>query len=174
VACEEPITVSCQCDRLKETQKCGAKGANPVVMPLTCNDECLRLIRNKKLADALQIEQFNRPAPDTVHNYEEDLITFSQNNLAFIRKLELDLASYLDRKTSTSLYLPTMKSNQRRAVHMLCQHYKMESTSIDPEPKRSVVVRRTRLSLVPTPLLSQVAGGHFPNPSINQRYVYRH
>ncbi|RKP27619.1 hypothetical protein SYNPS1DRAFT_12399 [Syncephalis pseudoplumigaleata] len=169
VACEESIVVSCECGRLTETRKCAANGTSPVVMPLACDDECARLIRNRKLAEALQIEQFRRPVQESTHSYEDDLVAFSQNHIAFIRKLEIDLATYLDSKSSSPLYLPTMKADQRRAVHMLCQHYSMETTSIDPEPKRSVVVRRTRLSLAPTPLLSQVAGGHFPNPSVGRR-----
>ncbi|KAI9593491.1 hypothetical protein BDF19DRAFT_447915 [Syncephalis fuscata] len=164
IACQEPI-------QLPEMRACMAKGTNPIGITLDCDDECARLIRNQKLADALRIEQFSRIAFNMTHDYESDLIIFAQGNMAFIRKLELDLVDYLDSKKpiSSALYLPTMKSNHRRAVHMLCQHYKMETTSIDPEPKRSVVVRRTRLSLTPTPLLSQVAGGYFPSPSINQR-----
>lgn len=138
---------------------CGAKGeiARPPVLP--CDEECVRLERNRRLAAALEIKQLGPIVFGASHVYEPDLVEFALNNLEFIRRIEKDFACLLAGKEQ-QLYMVPMKSHLRKAVHALATHYTLDTTSIDPEPKRSVVVTRSRLSLAPAPLLSQVASSN--------------
>ncbi|RKP06051.1 hypothetical protein THASP1DRAFT_25550 [Thamnocephalis sphaerospora] len=63
--------------------------------PLKCDDECALLERNRRLAEALQIEQGTTTGFGAAHEYESDLLEYSHANAAFVSKIELELAGLL-------------------------------------------------------------------------------
>uniref|UniRef100_A0A671YF64 Nuclear transcription factor, X-box binding 1 n=1 Tax=Sparus aurata TaxID=8175 RepID=A0A671YF64_SPAAU len=95
---------------------------------LECDQECATLERNRRLADALQIDTsadpFNIRSTSVYSDSLKDDARFSLYK------------SLMDR----SHCFPPMNREHRKIIHELAEVYAVESVSYDSEPKRNVVI----------------------------------
>jgi hypothetical protein len=160
LACKEPVTVSCACGRIQKTQPCRAKGQDNISNKLPCDEACAVAERNRRLAEALQIDTNAGSVFHTDVEFEDELVDYARANPSFIRKIEEELMEFIQ-SNKKQHYMQPMKAKLRRIVHMICEHYGLETAAVDPEPNRFLILSRTRDTHIPTPLLSQVASGQW-------------
>ncbi|TRY83585.1 hypothetical protein DNTS_003485 [Danionella cerebrum] len=117
---------------------------------LECDQECATLERNRRLAEALQIDQsldpFNK---STSSKYTDSLKEDARKDLKFVREIEEEMKRLVEsankgKQAKRSHCFPPMKREQRRLIHELAEVYGVESTSYDNEPKRNVVITAVR------------------------------
>lgn len=157
--CPSRTFLTCACQNRKTEVKCGATrlGSSPEQREqLKCNDECLRLERNRRLADALKIDQ------DTV----DDFIPYSDTTLKLFRETGATWAQDQEREfrvfasdaAERRLRFKPMQPQQRAFVHSLAEDFGLDSESQDPAPHRHVVVFKTpRFVSAPRKTLAQCA-----------------
>jgi len=108
---------------------------------LDCNDECLRLQRNHKLAMALNIN------PET---HMDDHIPYSQQTLdmfkdqvKFCQTYEREFRVFAADETEKRFRFKPMQEHQRAFLHSLAKDFGLDSESQDPEPHRHVSIFKT-------------------------------
>ncbi|XP_072031586.1 transcriptional repressor NF-X1-like isoform X2 [Amphiura filiformis] len=114
---------------------------------LECTVECARVERNRRFADALNIND-----PDLLGNSAPSYIPFlkeqAKKSPAFVSAVEKDFATVVkavqSKYTSRSHAFSPMNRDQRRVIHELSDFYGLESQSYDQEPQRNVVVTARR------------------------------
>ncbi|CAI4229639.1 unnamed protein product [Auanema sp. JU1783] len=126
---------------------------------LSCNDDCKRVARNKKVAEALSI------VTDEDGLTDEPTVTFTETlkdefrkNPSFVHEVEATFCSLakslIDATVSDALshsFRP-MHIDRRRFIHNYAQLFCMTTVSVDDPPKRSVIVTARR-SCVRVPLV---------------------
>lgn len=139
----------CSCGRIKNEVKCLASFSNPKPdQSLKCNDECARLERNRRLADALNIN------PD---NHTNEHVPFSENTL----KLYKEMKNWADNQERTFRYLcqdleekshrfDPMPNRHRQFLHLLADDFGLTSESQDFNDHRHVVIWKTK-TVAPAP-----------------------
>ena len=125
---------------------------------LECNDDCELYERNKRLAEALNIENADL-SPHGKMRFSPFLVAEAKQQLAFVKSVE----DALEKLVQTTLKVcvpqrshsfPPMNSNQRRLIHELTVFYNCSSKSYDQEPKRNTIVTATKESFLPPVKLS--------------------
>ncbi|QMW26653.1 hypothetical protein G4B84_001898 [Aspergillus flavus NRRL3357] len=155
------ITVTCGCGRLRQERRCNAAKAVaskgqlqqpqrlPAVTPLTCDDECARLERNRSLASALGVDI--NPSTTVAQNataslpYSSETLDMyiqlsSSAPLSTLQSYESTLHSLAANPTQRSVRFQPAKSSLRAFVHSLATDWGFASESFDPEPHRHVFV----------------------------------
>ncbi|KAJ4390423.1 FKBP12-associated protein [Neurospora sp. IMI 360204] len=156
--CQSKTFITCPCQNRKQEVRCMATMLNPSSTresSLKCDDECLRLQRNRKLADALKID--DTYTDDHIPYSDKTLKMFKENvNWAQIQEREFRVfASSPDEKR---LRFKPMPSSQRAFLHSLAEDFGLDSESQDPEPHRHVCIFKTpRFVAAPTKTLAQCA-----------------
>ena len=89
--------------------------------------------------------------------YEPELLHYARNNLATVKKWERDWETFLADPTRPVYPLPPMRREVRAIVHMLAAHYRLDTESVDPEPQRSIILKKRVDSRVPPTLLSDAS-----------------
>ncbi|KAL4796671.1 hypothetical protein BDV19DRAFT_360754 [Aspergillus venezuelensis] len=163
--CTSTITVTCGCGRLRQDRRCNAAKAVtsrgqlqqpqrlPALTPLTCDDECARLERNRSLAAALGVDinptstiaqtalsSTNLPySSETLDMY---ISLSSTSPLSTLQSHEATLHSLATNPNPTQRSVRTQpaKSGIRAFIHSLATDYGFSSESFDPEPHRHVFV----------------------------------
>ncbi|KAL5336045.1 hypothetical protein BJX70DRAFT_373696 [Aspergillus crustosus] len=164
-SCASTLTVTCPCGRLRQDRRCNAAKAItsrgqlqqpqrlPAAAPLTCDDECARLERNRSLAAALGVE-INPATATTAHqnalsatNLPYSAETFdmyiqlsSTAPLSTLQSLESTLHSLATTTTTRSVRTQPAKPAIRAFIHSLATDYGFASESFDPEPHRHVFI----------------------------------
>ncbi|KAJ1350745.1 hypothetical protein KIN20_006620 [Parelaphostrongylus tenuis] len=133
---------------------------------LSCDDECKKAARNKKLAEALELVTNEDGDLD-----RESVITFTENlkvelrsNASFVIEVEHAFLELLEKLgdptflgTSLNHSFPPMSLEKRRFIHEYAAYFSFNSFSVDDPPKRSVVVTAKRcISRAPLVLLSSL------------------
>nr|XP_055063483.1 transcriptional repressor NF-X1 [Misgurnus anguillicaudatus] len=117
---------------------------------LECDQECATLERNRRLAEALQIDQsvdpFNK---STSSKYSDSLKEDARKDLKFVWEIEEKMKNLVElaskgKQTKRSHCFPPMKREHRKIIHELAEAYGVESVSYDSEPKRNVVLTAIR------------------------------
>ncbi|XP_051572453.1 transcriptional repressor NF-X1-like isoform X2 [Myxocyprinus asiaticus] len=117
---------------------------------LECDQECATLERNRRLAEALQIDQsvdpFNK---STSSKYSDTLKEDARKDFKFVSEIEEEVKNLVElankgKQPKRSHCFPPMKREHRRIIHELAEAYGVESVSYDSEPKRNVVVTASR------------------------------
>lgn len=116
---------------------------------LECDEECAVLERNRRLANALQIQNAdvsNRVGPPC---YSEFLKDEARKNPSFMLSVHQTLTQLVQtarqsKQKFRSHCFPSMNREQRRAVHELAEFFGCETQSYDQEPFRNVVVTAYR------------------------------
>lgn len=123
---------------------------NPELTPLTCDDECTRLERNRSLAGALGIDinQATTAQTITAENlpYSEETLNqyiklAASAPLSTLQTYETNLHSLATADTSTrSFRFQPAKPTLRAFAHSLAADWGFVTESHDPEPHRHVFV----------------------------------
>ncbi|XP_041040209.1 transcriptional repressor NF-X1 isoform X1 [Carcharodon carcharias] len=114
---------------------------------LECDEECATVERNRRVADALNIN----PASDPFHirslgsKYSDSLKEDARKDLKFVTEVEEEIKALVEavnkgKQQKKSRCYPPMNREHRRVIHELAEVYSVESVSYDSEPKRNVVV----------------------------------
>jgi transcriptional repressor NF-X1 len=156
--CQARVFVTCECQHRKQEVKCLATKTqeSPQRPLLKCDDECLRLQRNARLASALNID------PQT---YTDDHVPYSDTTLKLYREspqwaqiYERELRVFAEDRAERRLRFKPMKSHQRTFIHSLAEDFGFDSESSDPEPHRHVCIFKTpRFVSAPMKTLAQCA-----------------
>lgn len=142
-ACQAKVTMTCPCGQRKKEVKCQTSEENPSPSHarLECDDECLRLERNRRLAEALKID----PASELT-----DHIPYSETTLKLFRELsswaedkEREFRVFAQTNTEVRMRFAPMPPTKRQFLHVLAEDFRLESHSEDWEAHRHVVISKT-------------------------------
>merc|ERR1711939_596869 len=154
--CQAKTFVTCECQNQKQAIKCLASKSSPgnSKKTLDCNEECLRLQRNAKLAAALNID----PATHTDDHipYSTTTLSFFADHQKFGQQYEREFRVFAADDTEKRLRFKPMQPHQRAFIHALAEDFGLDSESQDPEPHRHVCIFKTpRFVSSPMKTLSQ-------------------
>ncbi|KAH8675312.1 hypothetical protein BX600DRAFT_377735 [Xylariales sp. PMI_506] len=154
--CQAKTFVTCECQHRKQEVRCLASKTNPWPErpPLKCDDECLRLQRNAKLAAALNID----PATHTDDHvpYSDTTLKFFRDNSKWAQTYEREFRVFASDAAEKRLRFKPMKPHQRAFLHALAEDFGLDSESQDPEPHRHVSIFKTpRFVSAPAKTLAQ-------------------
>lgn len=157
--CNNPVVVKCVCGRKESTEPCGSNSQRLGAFDtrqLPCDEECERVKRCIQLKDALGLGE--NGASTTATNESESLVAsnFEELGLPFKEavmsiysrqqkycdSIESILNDFIDNEKKSSLHFKPMRPPQRHFIHELAKAYQLYSESQDPEPKRSVYVKK--------------------------------
>ncbi|KAF6829856.1 nf-x1 finger transcription protein [Colletotrichum plurivorum] len=147
--CQSKTFITCDCQHRKKEVRCLATRANPSPDrdTLKCDDECLRLQRNQRLAAALNID------PD----HSDDHVPYSDATLKLCRDLGMTWSQNQEREfrvfatepSEKRLRFKPMPASQRAFLHNLAADFGFDSESQDPEPHRHVSIFKTPRFVAP-------------------------
>lgn len=113
---------------------------------LECDQECATLERNRRLAEALQIDPSSDPFNVRASSvYSDSLKDDARKDLKFVTEVEEEIRNLVDlankgKQPKRSHCFPPMNREHRKIIHDLAEVYGVESVSYDSEPKRNVVI----------------------------------
>ncbi|TPX08900.1 uncharacterized protein E0L32_009604 [Thyridium curvatum] len=154
--CQSKTFVTCDCQNRKQEVRCLASRTNPFPArePLKCDDECLRLQRNARLAQALNID----PATHTDDHvpYSDATLKLFRESTAWAQAQEREFRVFAEDRGERRLRFRPMPAHQRAFLHALAEDFGLDSESQDPEPHRHVAVFKTpRFVSAPRKTLAQ-------------------
>ncbi|KAI0512534.1 hypothetical protein F5B22DRAFT_615182 [Xylaria bambusicola] len=156
--CQAKTFVTCECQHRKQEVKCLATKAQPSPQrsSLKCDDECLRLQRNARLANALNIDPQSHT--DDHVPYSDTTLKFYRENPQWAQVYEREFRVFAGDRGEKRLRFKPMKSHQRAFMHSLAEDFGLDSESSDPEPHRHVCLFKTpRFVSAPMKTLAQCA-----------------
>ncbi|XP_034718109.1 transcriptional repressor NF-X1 [Etheostoma cragini] len=113
---------------------------------LDCDQECATLERNRRLAEALQIDSSSDPFnARSTSVYSDSLKEDARKDLKFVTEVEEEIKNLVElankgKQPKRSHCFPPMNREHRKIIHELAEVYTVESVSYDSEPKRNVVI----------------------------------
>ncbi|XP_051796440.1 transcriptional repressor NF-X1 [Acanthochromis polyacanthus] len=113
---------------------------------LQCDQECATLERNRRLAEALQIDSSSDPFNvRSTSVYSDSLKEDARKDLKFVTEVEEEIKNLVElankgKQPKRSHCFPPMNREHRKIIHELAEVYAVESVSYDSEPKRNVVI----------------------------------
>ncbi|XP_012705504.2 transcriptional repressor NF-X1 [Fundulus heteroclitus] len=113
---------------------------------LECDQECATLERNRRLAEALQIDSSSDPFNvRSTSVYSDSLKEDARKDLKFLSEVEEEIKNLVElankgKQPKRSHCFPPMNREHRKIIHELAEVYGVESVSYDSEPKRNVVI----------------------------------
>lgn len=121
---------------------------------MKCDDECLRLQRNRQLAEALNID------PETHSDdhipYSDTTLKLFRDNITWAQTQEREFRVFAAAQDEKRLRFKPMQSHQRAFLHALAEDFGLDSESQDPEPHRHVCIFKTpRFVSAPRKTLAQ-------------------
>ncbi|XP_059705376.1 transcriptional repressor NF-X1 isoform X11 [Haemorhous mexicanus] len=131
---------------------------------LQCDEECLAIQRNRRLAEALEIDDNSDPFKirSSGPKYSDLLKEDARKDIKFVSDIEKEMRMLVEavnkgKHTKKSHCYPPMNRDHRRIIHELAQVYGIESVSYDNEPKRNVVITAVKgKSICPSNTLTSV------------------
>ncbi|KAJ3565800.1 hypothetical protein NPX13_g7362 [Xylaria arbuscula] len=156
--CQAKTFVTCECQHRKQEIKCLATKDQPSPQRplLKCDDECLRLQRNARLANALNIDPQSHT--DDHVPYSDKTLKFYKENPQWAHVYEREFRVFAGDRGEKRLRFKPMKSHQRAFIHSLAEDFGLDSESGDPEPHRHVCLFKTpRFVSAPVKTLAQCA-----------------
>ncbi|KAL2184615.1 hypothetical protein L209DRAFT_735699 [Thermothelomyces heterothallicus CBS 203.75] len=155
--CQSKTFITCPCQHRKQEVRCQATLLNPFPTKesiLKCDDECLRLQRNRKLADALNIDLATHT--DDHIPYSDTTLRRFRENVSWAQEQERQLRLFAADPEEKRIRFKPMPSHQRAFIHALAEDFGLETESQDPEPHRHVCVFKTpRFVSAPQKTLAQ-------------------
>ncbi|XP_059705327.1 transcriptional repressor NF-X1 isoform X6 [Haemorhous mexicanus] len=125
---------------------------------LQCDEECLAIQRNRRLAEALEIDDNSDPFKirSSGPKYSDLLKEDARKDIKFVSDIEKEMRMLVEavnkgKHTKKSHCYPPMNRDHRRIIHELAQVYGIESVSYDNEPKRNVVITAVKDNSNKTP-----------------------
>jgi len=154
--CQNKMLVTCDCQNLKQELKCNASKSSEgnSKKSLSCDNDCARLERNRKLALALNID------PEA---HKDDHIPYSTTTLQLFREnqkwaqiQEREFRVFAADEHEKRLRFKPMPPHHRAFLHSLSEDLGFDSESMDPEPHRHVAVFKTpRFVMAPMKTLAE-------------------
>ena len=137
--CQARVTVRCDCGLHKQEMPCLATSTEQSrgLKNLPCNDLCARNERNRKLAEALDIDvtsSFHEPE-NVKGGYQLRTLEYFAANKVWCQEIEASFREFLAGTTMRRAFKP-MTGHKREFVHELAEAYGLDSDSIDYEPFR--------------------------------------
>ena len=141
--CPQKLLITCICQVHKEEVRCSASVASNgnLQRQLKCDDECARIERNRKLAEALDID---------LSTYTDEHVPYSAGTLKMFSESskwcmeqEQRFRVFAASDSEKRLHFNPMGSRYRAFLHALAEDYGLDSESMDPEPHRHVAVFKT-------------------------------
>lgn len=130
---------------------------------LECDEECATLERNRRLAEALQIDPTSDPFNvRSTSVYSDSLKEEARKDLNFVTKVEDEIKNLIEitnkgKQAKRTYTFQPMNRDHRKIIHDLAEVYGLESISYDSEPKRSVTVTAQKgISVCPNSSLSSL------------------
>ncbi|KAL8721240.1 MAG: hypothetical protein Q9181_007753, partial [Wetmoreana brouardii] len=121
---------------------------------LTCDDECARLERNRKLALALKIDP--EAHKDDHVPYSAETLRMFREHVKWGQEQEREFRVFAADESEKRLRFKPMPSHQRTFLHALAEDFGFDSESMDPEPHRHVAVFKTpRFVMAPMKTLAE-------------------
>ncbi|KAG6008329.1 hypothetical protein E4U21_004655 [Claviceps maximensis] len=155
-ACTAKAAISCPCGLRQQQVKCLASSLNPTPSrpDIKCDDECLRLERNRRLAVALNIDPASHQNDHVP--YTDLTLKLFKENASWAEFQEREFRVFAKSPNETRLRFKPMISTLRQFLHNLAKDYGLESKSEDIEPYRYVVVfKGLRFASAPLKTLAQ-------------------
>ncbi|KAI0018313.1 hypothetical protein F4780DRAFT_751617 [Xylariomycetidae sp. FL0641] len=159
--CQAKTFVTCDCQHKKQEINCMATKANPSPQRqgLKCDDECLRLKRNARLANALNIDP--KTHTDDHVPYSDTTLKYYRENPQWAETYEREFRVFAGDPEEKRLRFKPMKPYQRAFLHSLAEDFGLDSASSDPEPHRHVCLFKTpRFVSAPMKTLAQALKLH--------------
>ena len=141
--CQSKTFVTCPCQRRKQEIRCQATRLNPWPSrePLKCDDECLQLQRNRRLAEALNIDPETHT--DDHVPYSDTTLKLFRENINWAQTQEREFRVFASDSEEKRIRFKPMPSHQRAFLHALAEDFGLDSESQDPEPHRHVCIFKT-------------------------------
>lgn len=156
VPCSEKVQVSCKCGRIKKDIPCGANQGNESRQGslLDCEISCVMKEREERLQAAFGISSTST-SPTISGPSLEDLpyiadtlrTTILQNRWCL--NIESTFKNFVNTSTDRTYHFKPMRREQRKFLHEMAEAYHLKSEAHDPEPRRSIVIKRTEQTTVP-------------------------
>ncbi|KAI1097817.1 hypothetical protein F4804DRAFT_326492 [Jackrogersella minutella] len=165
--CQALTFVTCECQRKKQEVKClgTKKNPSPKRGTVSCDEQCLLLQRNVRLAEALNIDP--QTHTDNHVPYSNTTLGFYRENPQFAQTYEREYRVLATDPAQKLLRFKPMKSSQRAFLHSLAEDYGFDSESTDPEPHRHVCLFKTpRFVSAPMKTLAQCVNIRAPSQQI--------
>lgn len=126
------------------------------IRQLPCDEECERVKRCAQLKDALGLGEKGDSSAVTTESealvassfeelglpFKEAVMSIYSRQQRYCDSIESILNNFIDDGRKSSLHFKPMRPPQRHFVHELAKAYQLYSESQDPEPKRSVYVKK--------------------------------
>ncbi|KAH6651091.1 hypothetical protein F5144DRAFT_617760 [Chaetomium tenue] len=142
--CQSKTFVTCPCQHCKQEVRCQATALNPSPAgksTLACDDECRRLQRNRKLAQALDIDPSTHA--DEHIPYSDTSLRLFRENVSWAQTQERQLRVFAAAPEEKRIRFKPMPPHQRAFLHALAEDFGLDSESQDPGPHRHVCVFKT-------------------------------
>lgn len=154
--CQNKIFITCECQHMKQEMKCNASKTSEgnTTKSLSCDDECARLERNRKLALALNID----PAAHQDYHipYSTETLHMFRESPKWSQAQEREFRVFAADEAEKRLRFKPMPPHQRSFLHALADDFGLDSESMDPEPHRHVAVFKTpRFVMAPMKTLAE-------------------
>ncbi|KAL8693534.1 MAG: hypothetical protein Q9218_001659 [Villophora microphyllina] len=136
--------------------KCNASKTSEgnVKKSLSCDDECARLERNRKLALALNIDP--EAHKDDHVPYSAETLRMFRDHVKWGQEQEREFRVFAADEAEKRLRFKPMPSHHRAFLHSLAEDFGLDSESMDPEPHRHVAVFKTpRFVMAPMKTLAE-------------------
>ncbi|KAJ4290669.1 FKBP12-associated protein [Collariella sp. IMI 366227] len=155
--CQSKTFITCPCQHRKQEVRCQATMLNPSPTrdsTLKCDDECLRLQRNRQLAEALKIDPETHT--DDHIPYSDTTLKLFRENITWAQAQEREFRVFAGTPEDKRLRFKPMPAHQRAFLHTLAEDFGLDSESQDPEPHRHVCIFKTpRFVSAPKKTLAQ-------------------
>ncbi|AAS51707.2 ADL213Wp [Eremothecium gossypii ATCC 10895] len=173
--CTEKKTITCSCGHKSSTKICseyaGKDDGIGASQHLSCDEDCAKFQRHQQLMrafgvvekatseedEALLLAQRSQSFDDLHLPFTEYVLSVFTKQSQWCTQIEQYLIKLMDDSSPKALHFKPMRAAQRRFVHELSSSFGLYSESQDPEPKRSVYVKKTGISRVPAIGLSKAA-----------------
>lgn len=154
--CQNKMLITCDCQHLKQELKCNASKTTDgnSKKRLSCDDECARLERNRKLALALNVDP--EAHKDDHIPYSNETLNMFRENLKWAQSQEREFRVFAADDSEKRLRFKPMAPYLRSFLHSLADDFGFDSESMDPEPHRHVAVFKTpRFVMAPMKTLAE-------------------
>ncbi|KAK4997511.1 FKBP12-associated protein [Elasticomyces elasticus] len=130
---------------LKQEMRCNASKSSEgnTTRSLSCNEECARLERNRKLALALHIDPATHVEGGDHIPYSTETLNLFQEHPKWSQMQEREFRVFAASDDEKRLRFKPMTPPQRAFMHHLAEDFGFDSESMDPEPHRHVVIFKT-------------------------------
>lgn len=154
--CQSKMFITCDCQHLKQEVRCNASKTSEgnSKKTLACDDECARLLRNQKLAQALNIDP--EAHKDDHIPYANDTLKMFRESVKWAQVQEREFRVFAADEAEKRLRFKPMPPHQRAFLHALAEDFGFDTESMDPEPHRHVAVFKTpRFVMAPMKTLAE-------------------